>query len=261
MIPLLLAAMAIASDPPRVQLGETAKTRLRIRASSEPRVAASVGRITKLRSDGADQWVGEYSPPAETVPQLALISAIADDEVAFLALPLWGQGDAVVKTRPRAKIEVQIEGEKYPAIADATGTAVVPVNVPPGVVAARHGSQSIDLHVPPLRLVHAMTDRDKGRADRNETVRLLVFAVKPDGSPRQGARLVFRAGRGQVTQPRERSAGVYEAAWRLPAGGVERAFVSVALEESPSLTAEAAIALEAGPIAALRQLFTRHGGG
>lgn len=257
MIALLLAAVAIASEPPRVQLGETAKTRLRIRASDEPRMSASVGRIVKLRSDGTDQWVAEYIPPDDSIPQLALISAIAGGEVAFLTLPLWGQGDAVVKTRPRARIEVQIEGEKYPAVADATGTAVVPVSVPPGVTAARHGSQSIDLHVPPLRLVHATTDRDTTRADRDETVQLLLFAVRPDGSPRDDARFVIRPSRGSVGPPQRRAAGVYEAPWTLPTGAVERASVSVALEESPSLTAQAAIALMAGPVASLRLVGDR----
>ncbi|HWE24396.1 MAG TPA: hypothetical protein VG496_10725 [Myxococcales bacterium] len=251
MIALLLAALTIASEPPRVQLGETAKTRLRIRAASEPRLSVSVGSIAKLRSDGTGEWIAEYLPPDDTIPQLAVVSAIAGDEVAFLALPLWGQGDAVVKTRPRARIEVQIGGEKYPAIADDSGTAVVPVNVPPGVSAARHGSQEIDLHVPPLRLVHVMVDRDSARADRDETVRLLLFAIRPDGSPREGARFVVRSGRGQIAQPSPLAPGIYQATWTLPAGTVERVSLSVVLEESPALSAQAAIAREAGPVASL----------
>ena len=257
MIALLLAALAISSDPPRVQLGETGRTRLRFRAPTEPRVSASAGRIAKLRSEGADQWVAEYLPPDDTIPQLALISAAAGGDAAFLVLPLWGQGDAVVKTRPRGRIEVQIEGEKYPAIADDRGTAVVPVNVPPGVTAAKHGSQSIDLHVPPLRLVHVTADRDTANADRAEAVRLLLFAVRPDGSPRDGARFVVRPTRGRVEAPRQRAPGIYEASWTLEPGTVDRASVSVALEESPSLTAECTLALVAGPIASLRLVADR----
>jgi hypothetical protein len=257
MIALLLATVAIASEPPRVQLGETARTRLRIHAATEPRMSASVGRITKLRGDVTDQWVADYIPPDDTVPQLAIISAVSGDEIAFLALPLWGQGDAVVKTRPRARIEVQIQSEKYRAISDATGTAVVPVNVPPGVTAAKHGLQSIDLHVPPLRLVHVTGDRDKARADRAETVRLLLFAIRPDGSPRDGARFLVRPSRGSVAQPQPRAPGVYEATWTLPAGPVGGASVSVALEESPALTAQTSLAVEAGPVASLRLVADR----
>jgi hypothetical protein len=257
MIALLLAALAISSDPPRVQLGETGRTRLRFRAPTEPRVSASVGRIAKLRSDGTDQWVAEYLPPDDTIPQLALITAAAGDDAAFIALPLWGQGDAVVKTRPRARIEVQIEGDKYPAIADDRGTAVVPVNVPPGVTAAKHGSQSIDLHVPPLRLVHVAADRDTSNADQAEVVQLLLFAVRSDGSPRDGARFVVRPTRGRVEQPRQRAPGIYQASWTLGPGAVERASVSVALEESPSLAAECTIGLVAGPIASLQLVADR----
>jgi len=177
MIALLLAALTVASDPPRVQLGETAKARLRIEAPSEPRLSASVGRIENLRADGEGRWSADYLPPDDSVPQLALISATAGGEVALFTLPLWGQGDAVVKTRPRARIEVRIGEERYPAVADAKGTAVVPVNVPPGVTAARHGTQSIDLHVPSPRLVHVAVDREKVRADREERVQVLLFAV------------------------------------------------------------------------------------
>ena len=41
MIALLLAGLTIASEPPRVQLGETAKARLLIEAPSEPRLSVS----------------------------------------------------------------------------------------------------------------------------------------------------------------------------------------------------------------------------
>ena len=186
MIALLLAGLTIASEPPRVQLGETAKARLLIEAPSEPRLSVSTGRIEGLRAGGEGRWEAVYLPPDDSVPQIAIISAVAGDEVGFFALPLWGQGDAVVKTRPRARIEVRIGEERYPAVADEKGNVVVPVNVPPGVTAARHGLQTIDLHVPPMRLVHAALDREKGTADQQEIVRVLLFAVAADGTVAMG---------------------------------------------------------------------------
>ena len=252
MIALLLAGLTIASDPPRVQLGEPAKARLRIQAPSEPRLSASTGRIENLRAAGVGGWEADYLPPDDSVPQLALISATASGEVALFTLPLWGQGDAVVKTRPHARIEVRIGEERFPAVADETGTAVVPVNVPPGVTAAKHGQQSIDLHVPPLRLLHAALDRDKARADREERVQVLLFAVRPDGGPRDDARFTVRASRGEISPPRPRAPGVYEAAWTLAPGPAGRVSLSAQLAGAPDLPSEAALELEPGPVASLR---------
>ncbi len=252
MIALLLAGLTIASDPPRVQLGETARARLRIEAASEPRMSASAGRIENLRARGDGRWEADYLPPDDSVPQLALISAAAGGEVALFTLPLWGQGDAVVKTRPRAKIEVRIGEERFPAIADEAGTAVVPVNVPPGVTAARHGLQSIDLHVPPLRLVHVAVGRDKARADRTESLQVLLFAVASDGAPRSDARFSLRASRGEISAPRGKAPGIYEAAWTLAPGPAGRARLSAELAGTTGLAAAATVELEPGPIASLR---------
>ena len=252
MIAFLLSALTITAEPPRIQLGETARARLRMEARSQPRLSASVGQIENVRSDGAGRWIAEYLPPDDSVPQLALVSAAADGDVAFFALPLWGQGDAVVKTRPRARIEVRIGEERFPAVADDTGTAVVPVNVPPGVTAAKHGAQSIDLHVPPLRLVHVALDRDDARADRAERVGVLLFAVTAEGSPRPQARFAVRATRGEVSPPRQLAPGTYEAAWTLPPGSAGRETLSVALADAPALVAAAAVDLRPGPAASLK---------
>ena len=249
---LLLAVLTIASDPPRVQLGETAKARLRIEAPKEPRLSASTGRIENLRAAGDGRWEADYLPPDDSVPQLAVISAVAAGEVAWFALPLWGQGDAVVKTRPRARIEVRIGDERYPAVADETGTAVVPVNVPPGVGAAKYGLQAIDLHVPPLRLLHIALDRDKARADREERLQILLFAVTADGTPRREPRFAVRASRGEVSTPRPRAPGVYEATWTIAAGPAGRAKLSAELTDAPGLASEASLELESGPAVSLR---------
>lgn len=252
MIALLLAGLTIASEPPRVQLGETVKARLRIEATSEPRLSASAGRIEGLQKAGDGRWEADYLPPDDSVPQLALISAVAADEVALFALPLWGQGDAEVKTRPRARIEVRIGEVRYPAVADEKGKAVVPVNVPPGVTTAQHGQQSIDLHVPPMRLVHAALDREKGAADQRESVRVLLFAVAADGAPRSDARFSLRASRGEISPPRSRQPGVYEATWTFAPGPRGRALLSAALSDAPGLATQVSMELQAGRVASLK---------
>ena len=252
MIALLLAAIAISSEPARVQLGETPRARLRIEAPSQPRLAASVGRIEGLRADGR-RWIAEYIPPDASMPQLALISAMAGDEVGFFALPLWGQGDAVVRTRPGGHIQVRIGPERFgPAIADSRGIAVVPVDVPPGVFAAMYGKQSIDLHVPATRTVHLALAREQALADREDHVRVLLFAVTAQGAPRTDAQFLLQPTRGAVGAPVLRAPGMYEADWKLPPAAPGRASLSVELWELPGLRAEASLEIVAGPVASLK---------
>jgi len=165
LIALLALALHIASDPARLQLGEGTTAHVTIEVpegASAPRLSASAGSIGEVVRQADGTWAAQYTPPDETVPQVAIISAVARTErggpqAAYVAVPLWGQGDAVVKTRPHARIEVSIADQTFgPVKADATGTALVPVVVPPGIAAARHGARDIDLHIPPQRLVDAV---------------------------------------------------------------------------------------------------------
>ena len=67
---------------------------------------------------------------ALVVPVAAVAQTSNGPEVGYVAVPLWGQGDAVVKTRPRARIEVSIGDRTFgPVKADGTGIALVPVVV------------------------------------------------------------------------------------------------------------------------------------
>jgi len=105
-------------------------------------------------------YQADYVPPEEQLPQVAIVTAVAGNDVAWIAIPLWAEGDAVVKTRPRGKISVRIGSEEFgPVIADARGEAVVPVVVPPGVHEAHHGKRVIPLHVPPTRTVHLALEK------------------------------------------------------------------------------------------------------
>jgi hypothetical protein len=252
-IAALLAAITFAAEPPRVQLGETGRVHLRIAAPAGLRLSASTGRIEGLRESSPGNWTADYLPPEESIPQIAIVAALSGAEVGFLALPLWGQGDAVVRTRAGARIEVEIGDQRFgPAVADSTGTAVVPVDVPPGVHAARHGRELIDLHVPVSRTVHVVLDREAAAADHEEHVRALLFAVTADGKPRTDARFEVHASRGTAGDPSARSPGIYELDWTVPAGAAGSTSISAALADAPQLIAQAALRLEAGVAASLK---------
>src|SRR5207302_76594 len=127
--------------------------RFRVRVPAAPD-KASVGTIEGLHRARDGIWEAQYVPPDDAIPQVAILTAAAGGEVAWLAIPLWAEGDAVVKTRPRGRISVDIGSQTFgPVVADAHGNAVVPVVVPPGVYEAHQGKRVIPLHVPPSRTI------------------------------------------------------------------------------------------------------------
>jgi hypothetical protein len=256
LIALLALALHIAADPAYLQLGAGTTARVKIelpQGASGLRLSASAGSIGEatLQADGTH--AAEYTPPDETVPQVAIIAAVVrtdrGPEAAYVAVPLWGQGDAVVKTRAHARIEVSIGEQTFgPAKADATGTALVPVVVPPGIAAARHGNRDIDLHIPPQRRVHLALGARSAFADREEQIDVFVFEVDAAGSPARSPSFALRTTRGAAGAPEEAAPGTWKIRWTVPAGAAGRARI-VASAGGPDLDAAADLALVAGSAA------------
>src|SRR5437763_721589 len=150
-----LLALALSVDPSLMRLGSDARAAVRVQADAKPATAASVGTIEGLHRARDGIWEAQYVPPDDAIPQVAILTAAAGGEVAWLAIPLWAEGDAVVKTRPRGRISVDIGSQTFgPVVADARGDADVPVVVPPGVYEAHHGKRVISLHAPRSRSIH-----------------------------------------------------------------------------------------------------------
>ena len=210
LIALLALALHIAADPGYLQLGAGTTARVTIEVpegASGLRLSASAGAIGEAIRQADGTYAATYTPPDETVPQVAILAAIArterGPEAAYAAVPLWGEGDAVVKTRRHASIEVSIGDQTFgPVKADATGTALVPVVVPPGITAARHGDRDIDLHIPPQRRVHLALGGEPVLADRENQVDVFVFEVDAAGSPARSPSFTLRTSRGAVARSR-----------------------------------------------------------
>ena len=108
-----LLALALSAEPSLHRLGQDARAKLRVEAPEAPVLSASVGRIENLRAADHGSWTADYVPPDDELPQVAILTAAARGEVAWTAIPLWGQGDAVVKTRPRGSISVEIADRTF----------------------------------------------------------------------------------------------------------------------------------------------------
>jgi hypothetical protein len=256
LIALLALALHIAADPAHLQLGAGMTARVTIEVppgASGLRLSASAGAIGEPARQADGTYAAEYTPPDETVPQIAILAAIArterGPEAAYLAVPLWGQGDAVVKTRPRARIEVSIGDQTFgPVRADETGTALVPVVVPPGIAAARHGDRDIDLHIPPQRRVHLLLGGESALADRENRIEVFVFEVDAAGWPARSPSFALRASRGAAGTPEEMGPGAWKVLWTVPAGTTGAARITAA-DGGPDFDASADLALDAGPAA------------
>jgi hypothetical protein len=245
---LLLLAVSMSAKPQFLRPDTDARAVVRIECSEEPALSVSTGHFEKLRRIADDAFEVDYLPPEEPIPRVAIAAAVSDGKVGWLSIPLWGQGDALVKTRKHAQISVQIGDQTFgPAEADATGDALVPVIVPPGVNEAFHGKRAIDLHVPKTQTLQLAIASQRAPADRATAVRLFVAVVTPKGEPRRDAEILLSSSRGQASKAREVSPGLYEAELAIPAGLIGEVSVRAALADAPKFVSQASIALEAGP--------------
>ena len=108
---LFLLALTLSAKPQLLRPDLDAHAVVRIQCDDgapEPLLSVSAGKFEKLRRVAADAFEVDYLPPEEPIPRVAIITAVSGGEASFLAIPLYGEGDALVKTRRHAKITVQI---------------------------------------------------------------------------------------------------------------------------------------------------------
>ncbi|HET8538328.1 MAG TPA: hypothetical protein VFL83_00520 [Anaeromyxobacter sp.] len=251
---LLLASpgaspLSVEVRPPFLTLGYAQRAHVVVRsAAGAPRVEVSAGTLGPLAQAAPGVWEADLDPPLEGHPQLAIVVAVADDALAFAALPLVGQGVAVATTEPNARISVRIRDREFgPVQADASGTALVPVEVPPGERHAWQRGRALDLRVPPLRQVHVVLGRGEVRADREETVRVFAVAARPDGAPWAGEPPALSAAAGALGATKELVPGAWAATWTLPPGAAGDVAVQARLPDVP--LASAALRRAPGPAA------------
>lgn len=253
------AEVVLAADPPQLRLGTDAMAELVITApgdTAELEVTTSLGRIEALSRGPDGRYRARFLPPAQSFPQVAILAGVARSASGEIShgwgrIPLWGQGDAVVRARPGQQIVVRIGDREYgPVVANAAGVAQVPVVVPPGVTLAYHGNRPIELGVPPARRLHLVQAGGPGEGGARV---LLVFAVSPDGAPREGAPPSLAATAGTVGPLERLEAGVHRALWTPPPAAVGAAKITAEAPGEPH-RAELTFDLSAAQAARLRIL-------
>jgi hypothetical protein len=251
LLALLIAAFTsgveVRAEPPLLRLDRADRAELTFRApAGRLEVQCSAGKLEGLRQVAPGEWRATWQAPRARMPRVAVIVARSGNAVGFLSLPLWGEGEAEVRTRPGAVVDVRIGPESFgPMRAGKDGRAFVPVVVPPGVDYAEQGTRQIDLKVPRTRTVELAPMAAVMDADRPQSVEIAVAAVTRSGAPLENAKLRLAASRGEITGLAPLAPGLYRAVWRLPAGPAGRAVVSATVSGDPE-RARAEVHLVAG---------------
>jgi hypothetical protein len=216
---------------PSLLLGRDPETTITISGTSEAgtRVRTSAGEIGDVDVLPGGGAAVRFEPPAVQFPHAAIV-VFADEarpleRRGHLVLKLIGNAAYPVKASPGAAVSLQVGDKVYgPVTADASGTAKIPVEVPPGITTATqisvvNGQEArapLDLQVPqPRRLALFPLPLDLP-ADPAVTVPIRAVVVDGSGNPDLAAQPAFEVPGGTLGEVRHLGDGVYEAAWTLP---------------------------------------------
>lgn len=211
--------------PGHVRLGLDLEAEVRIElepSATGLELFVSRGEVGALTQVKPGVFRASYVPPKQNLPQEIILAAVARGPRGVLEgwtmLPLWGEGEAEVRTRAGAPVSLQVGAQTYgPVQADATGLARIAVSVPPGVHEAVFGLKRIDLGVPPRPFVQALALRRELRADLEEVVDLRLYFLQGAGAPPLGD-FTFSTTRGTVGIATEVEPGVSALQWTVPPG-------------------------------------------
>lgn len=260
---------AFTAEPERIILGETASATLRIIATDDddrpldvapPTLTVSTGAIGTPARVGPGVWTATFTPPKDAWPHVAIVAATIEHgqetAVGFVALPLWGKGQAAVATKPNAQVTVSIGADRFgPVQSNAAGDVRVPILVPPGPETAvarsvdnvgNESQKSISLGVPGFNRLAVVALDDVVAGDGNGRGRLLAYVVDKKGAPLIDARLTAKASTGRVAAPVEVAPGVFEMLWQPGPSTAQEATVSIALVGVPLSVAKVQLRVIAG---------------
>lgn len=256
--------LRVSVHPAALVLGRDGAAELRIEAPAEVTevtVTTNAGRVERVRRHRGGGFTARYVPPAERVPRVAIVAALARGAEGpldgWVAIPLHGTGRARVRSRPDAEIALRIGERTFgPVRADAEGNAAIAVVVPPGVREGYHGFRPVDLGVPETSLVHAIADRAEVRADEPAEIHFRAYVVAPHGTTRRGDVPEVEASRGTFAYS-AREAGAIAGVWRLAPGPAGEARLTFSLPGAPASRAVVKVEAVPGPPAAVAVAFDR----
>jgi hypothetical protein len=247
-------ALRVTATPPSLRLADGSRASLRIVARGEPpELAASVGRIDRVRELQGGVYEADYVPPDGRDPQIAFVTAATGDAFAWVPIPLSGVRDLVIPAPRNAIVRVTVGDEAFGAIPGAGfGEAVVRVVVPPGVRHGTWGRQTIELGVPDPGVLHVSLQRSALDANAKGSLKVRVLAVTERGERRAGAAVQVVASEGRVSRLVETEPGLHEAEWAVEPGPLRQATLTARMSGRPGAVATATLDRVPGPARSVR---------
>ncbi len=229
---------------PKIIIGKNKFSNILLKADSEWSkiwLTTNVGAIDNLKQRDLYTYTARYKPPLRKHPQVAIISALGRSKKGKLVhgwktVPLWGQGKAVLRTQPGARIErIRIgETDFGPVVADSQGIAIIPVEVPPGANWAFFQNQVIGLNLPSVPHIHMAVDGQVIKKNARRVVQVFVYATTKEGVARRDVSLELRSSHGSLRLLPSVGPGVQWAQWELPKATAAGEFVLTArLRDEP----------------------------
>jgi hypothetical protein len=248
--------VALRSDKPFVSAQDSARIELRVlddagRPLRDAHVSltVNVGTVTEPTPTQEGVFIATYQPPTQEGPQVALFHAAVKRGAvagpgAWLSLPIHGRHHLRVQAPPRSRVQVSIGGASFgPVIANASGEATLPVEVPPGASSAlvttvsrsgRTRTQTVPLpasRFTRIRLVAPETPRQA------TPVRLQGFVVDESGNPAVPLPpIAVSTDRGTLGPVEPKEGGVFEVSYTAPARSEAPVSLSAYPLEDPERT-------------------------
>jgi hypothetical protein len=214
--------------PPKIIIGKNKFSNILLKADSEWSkiwLTTNVGTIDNLKQHDLYTYTARYQPPLRKHPQVAIISVLGRSKNGKLIhgwkiVSLWGQGEAVLRTQPGARIERIRIGETNfgPVVADNQGIAIMPVEVPPGANRAFYQNQVIGLNLPAVSHIHMAVDGQVIKKNAQRLVQVFVYVATKEGVARRDVSLELRSSRGSLRLLPSVGPGVQWAQWELLPG-------------------------------------------
>ncbi|MFY0564204.1 hypothetical protein ACN28E_10165 [Archangium lansingense] len=228
-------------------------------------LTVNVGSVTEPTATQEGALAATYRPPAQEGPQVALFHAVvrsgaAAGSVGWLALPVHGQHQLRVPAPPRARVSVSIGSASFgPVTAGARGSAVVSVEVPPGVTSAevtlteRSGRRrTLQVPLPAARFARVRIVSPPESPGGEHPVRLQGFVVDESGSPVLSLPpLAVSVDRGRLGPIEPREGATFEVPYTAPERTGEPVTLSAAPLEEPERSASLKLEPRPGPLARL----------
>ncbi|MCP4198120.1 MAG: outer membrane beta-barrel protein [Proteobacteria bacterium] len=181
----------------------------------------STGKIADVKKGKNGITTLRYLAPDTFYPQCAIIVAVARGAfgvaTGHVILPLWGVGEALVKTRAGGSVTLTIADTSFgPIRADNRGRARVPFVAPPGEGFGTFGKKKVDLQLPETQRLVAVAGSDRVTAGSAEATFVWVYTISEDGAPLEKGEIQYRASSGRLVDMGGAQPGVRHFAYHPP---------------------------------------------